>query len=230
MAAELVRTQGARMAESGLGVLTPAQGLQALAYLLGEASGQVGVLPIQWTKFLAGTAQTPPFYAAFAHHAQINQNAASAPVQTLRQQLAQANADQRGALLMPFLRTTVAKILGLRTPGQIDLRQGLMDLGLDSLMAVELRNQISRALETPLPPTLIFDYPTLARLSPYLLTTLFPPAPATPVVTAKRPVVQREEETKDEQAPEDHDLPLSADELEASIEDELAMLNELLRG
>lgn len=228
MAAELVRAQGARMVEGGLGSLTPVQGLQALAYLLGEASGQVGVLPIQWEKFLASAGQTAPFYAAFAHHSQSNQNAAATAVQPLRQQLAQASAEQRTALLMPFLRTTVAKILGLRTPGQIDLRQGLMDLGLDSLMAVELRNQISRALETPLPPTLIFDYPTLARLSTYLLTTLFPPAPAKP--TVNQPVVQRAAETKDEQAPGDHDLPLSVDELEASIEDELAMLNELLRG
>jgi hypothetical protein len=100
-----------------------------------------------------------------------------------------------------------------------------MDLGLDSLMAVELRNQIRRALEIPLPPTLIFDYPTLARLSTYLLTTFFSSAQP----TGNQPTVQRTAETKDEPVPDEHDRPLSADELEASIEDELAMLNELLR-
>lgn len=223
MAAELVRTQGVRMAEGGLGSLTPAQGIQILAYLLGEASGQIGVLPIRWEKFLTSAAQKAPFYAAFAHHTQFNQNAAA--VQTLRQQLMQASAEQRSALLMLFLRTTVAKILGLRAPSQIDLRQGFMDLGLDSLMAVELRNQIRRALEIPLPPTLIFDYPTLARLSTYLLTTFFSSAQP----TGNPPTVQRTAETKDEPVPDEHDRPLSADELEASIEDELAMLNELLR-
>ena len=232
MAAELVRTQQARMAAGGLGILTPAQGLDALAYLLGQPAAQVGVLPIQWAHFLAGATAVPAFYAAFAHHAQASQGAKPAAPQTLRDQLTQAKADQRLALLMPFLRTAVAKILGLRTPGQIDVRQGLMDLGLDSLMAVELRNQLSRALATPLPPTLIFDYPTLTRLSTYLLTTLFPStaAPELPATPVGPPAVRPAQQTGDGEADAALVLTASADEIEASIEDELAMLNELLRG
>ena len=232
MAAELVRTQQARMAAGGLGILTPAQGLDALAYLLGQPAAQVGVLPIQWAHFLAGATAVPAFYAAFAHHAQASQGAKPAAPQTLRDQLTQAKADQRLALLMPFLRTAVAKILGLRTPSQIDVRQGLMDLGLDSLMAVELRNQLSRALATPLPPTLIFDYPTLTRLSTYLLTTLFPStaAPELPATNGGLSTGRAHVEGSAKGSGNDLLLPVSADELEASIEDELAMLNELLRG
>ena len=43
-----------------------------------------------------------------------------------------------------------------------------MDLGLDSLLAVEIRNRLSKSLQQRLPATLIFDYPTLQKLVEYL--------------------------------------------------------------
>ena len=75
----------------------------------------------------------------------------------LRRQLAEAagqSAEQQ-RLLQTYLQSAVARVLGLRNPEQIDPREGLLDMGLDSLMAVELRNQIGRTLETRLLSRLI---------------------------------------------------------------------------
>ena len=51
----------------------------------------------------------------------------------------------------------------------IDQRQSFYELGLDSLMAVELRNALSNSTKATLPATLLFDYPTPETLADYLI-------------------------------------------------------------
>ena len=48
----------------------------------------------------------------------------------------------------------------------------LKEIGLDSLMAVELRNALTRSLGQPLPATLLFDHPTLDALAAHLAQRL----------------------------------------------------------
>ena len=65
------------------------------------------------------------------------------------------------------------------------------DAGMDSLMAVELRRRLERALGLSLPATVSFDYPTVARMTDYLLGALglepAPPADAAPAHAADEP-------------------------------------------
>jgi acyl transferase domain-containing protein/NADPH:quinone reductase-like Zn-dependent oxidoreductase/acyl carrier protein/SAM-dependent methyltransferase len=177
-AADLVRENRQWMAARGQGAIAPQQGIAAFAYLLAQnqeqRATQVGVMPIQWPQFLANVAATNLFYHDF-RQADLTTPlpAVTEPVANLRHQLKAADADSRQQLLADYLRATVAKVLGLRDPKQIHPHQGLLEMGLDSLMAIELRNQMGRTLEQKLPSTLIFDYPTLAELHQYLLRTLF---------------------------------------------------------
>src|SRR5690606_11116499 len=74
-------------------------------------------------------------------------------------------------ILSDFVRKHVVRILRLdpsEWPGRNDR---LMDLGFDSLMAVQLRNALSSGLELtqPLPATLMFDHPTIDALAEFLL-------------------------------------------------------------
>ena len=81
-----------------------------------------------------------------------------------------------GQRLEEMVRLAVKDVLGLGAEAAIETDRPLGEMGLDSLMAVELRNRLAQQLERPLPATLLFDYPTLRALVAYLADAQ--PAPA----------------------------------------------------
>ena len=114
----------------------------------------------------------------------------------LRQRLEQAGPDEQRELLREAVRDAVAAVLRLGPADLPGRHDRLMDLGMDSLMAVQLRNRIGRALglARPLPATLMFDHPTIEALAvclqPLLAAAIAPPAPAaaTPVPPVVAPL------------------------------------------
>jgi acyl carrier protein len=76
-------------------------------------------------------------------------------------------------LLLDHLRMQTAEILSLPSSDAIDEEIALHDIGLDSLMAVELRNKLQTSLQRQLSATLILDYPTLQMLADFLMKEIF---------------------------------------------------------
>lgn len=71
----------------------------------------------------------------------------------------------------------VAGVLGLAGAGSLAPNEVLKGLGLDSLMAVELRRRLSAATGLSLPATLAFDHPTPEHIARLILARMDLPVP-----------------------------------------------------
>ncbi|MEU4895678.1 type I polyketide synthase [Streptomyces sp. NPDC021722] len=98
--------------------------------------------------------------------------------------LSAAPPGERGGVPLTMVRTLAARVLGhAEEASEIDGDAVLADLGLDSLAAVDLRNELAAWTGLALPPTLLFDFPTPRALATELTRRYAaeaPPAGATP--------------------------------------------------
>ena len=95
---------------------------------------------------------------------------------SFRQRVLDTLPADRLDLMRDFVRERVVQVLRLDAAEPPDRNDRLMDLGFDSLMAVQLRNLLGKDLgiERPLRATLMFDYPTINALATHLLDQLVP--------------------------------------------------------
>ncbi|MEU8874119.1 beta-ketoacyl reductase, partial [Streptomyces javensis] len=89
-----------------------------------------------------------------------------------RDRLLGASPEERERLLLELVRTSTATVLGHRDSGEVDLEGEFLEMGLDSLTAVELRNQLGGATGLRLSTTMVFDHPTPADLAVHLVDEL----------------------------------------------------------
>jgi polyketide synthase 12/myxalamid-type polyketide synthase MxaB len=169
----------ARLAEAGLEPIAPAQGLKAFAKVLQHAPANIGVVSANWNRIAE---RWPPKLRSYA--AELIETRASAPAPRadskkdaasggdLNARLAATPVKKRRALLQAEIRSLAIKVLSLPATHSIDQKAPLNGLGLDSLMAVELRNLLGRTIGRSLPATLLFDHPSIEALTSHLATLL----------------------------------------------------------
>ena len=194
----------------GVGTIPVDQGIAAMFELIEHGPAVASVLPIDWAAYLTKVygAHVPHFFS------EVLPAPAGTPASpdTLVGALLATPTDRRRDVLLGRLEALVRKVVGVPASQAIDARRPVRDLGMDSLMSVELRNTIARAVERMLPATLLFDHPTLDALADYLLA-LLPGLRDDAAKNPARPAV-------DERAAEVHAM--SEDEAEAQLLRELS--------
>jgi acyl carrier protein len=120
-----------------------------------------------------GGAEVPALYRVLLRAGLKRASAASGDTSALRGQLAAlASEGERLKALVELVREDIAAVLALPGASSVRADVPLKELGLDSLMAVELRNRLSARVGTKLPTTLAFDYPTPTAMAQLLLEKL----------------------------------------------------------
>lgn len=166
--------RGARLEAQGLKSIAPEQGLRALEKLLASSSAQALAMPFdyaRWQEFYPAARAASLFkqMKPDAHGYEPTQSEATAPqTQSLREQLLALEAGRkRRALLETHLQEQIANVLKIK-PSVVTRNKAFRSLGLDSLMALELRNRLEASLALTLPATTFFNYPNLNVLATHL--------------------------------------------------------------
>jgi NADPH:quinone reductase-like Zn-dependent oxidoreductase len=163
-----------RQAARGLQAFAPSEGFQALHGILASGVAQRAAMAMDWRRY-AGSGPAP-FLAEVLAATPAQASSADATVRAaavdLRQHLADAPAGRRRSLVAGFVTGHALRILGLDPARPVDPQAPLGEFGLDSLLAVELRNSLAAGLSQTLPATLLFEYPTLDALTDFLLGAL----------------------------------------------------------
>jgi acyl transferase domain-containing protein len=167
----------------GLLALDPDLAIAALEYALAEPASNVSVADFEWRAFAAAyaSARERPLLALLAPRP--SDDGAVAAAQAAHKarefvtQLRAADSNTQERLLLNMICEAASLVLGVDVR-RIQPKRALKDLGMDSLMALQLRNRLAAHTGLQLAPTLLFNYPNPSVLAGYLRRQLVSEAAA----------------------------------------------------
>ena len=147
---------------------TPQQGMRALDRIVRQDVTTSVVMAMDWSVFEEAVDDRPAFLEDLLSSVTEGETDAGVTSDDLLSRLAGASAGEREELLVTFLQQELQAVL--RLPSTPAPNIGFFDLGMDSLMAVELRNRLNRALADTckVSNTVVFDYPEIQALARHL--------------------------------------------------------------
>ncbi|MCP3804692.1 SDR family NAD(P)-dependent oxidoreductase [Allokutzneria sp. A3M-2-11 16] len=174
MAGTLSEAELARMKGSGTGALTHEEGVELFdaAHAMGLSVAAPMKLDLPELEAFARTASLPPLLRGLVRATRRAAQSGEAQGSSLAKRLAGLTEAEQDRTLLDLVRTQVALVLGHVTPETVEPGRGFMEIGFDSLTAVELRNRLGAVTGLRLPSTLIFDYPTPVALTGYVRSEL----------------------------------------------------------
>ncbi|MCA9126864.1 MAG: SDR family NAD(P)-dependent oxidoreductase [Planctomycetales bacterium] len=191
MAAQLSSSKKRRWETMGVSLIRPEQGIALLSELLSAPASQYVVMPVDWSKMLClfPPGLEPPLLSKFIDpHRRLGES--SSQWRELKRKALQLPEKRRPELVARFVESLVRDVMEVPAEEAIDRNSGFADLGMDSLMGVELRNQLQLHLggEMTLSATVAFNYPNIAALSAYLAREQFQDSASKPRIISQQVV------------------------------------------
>ena len=158
----------ARWRARGVSLIRPAFARRALDHVFAQCLDHVTVAICDWDLYATQVGRSAPFYAKLAKAARRGVHVPDAGYAGVHTRPAGAGGARRDrTALLEALREQVTRELGLE--GAVDTRQPLQQLGVDSLMSVNLANRLEAALGVSVPVATLVRGPSLEQLADELL-------------------------------------------------------------
>lgn len=163
MAASLVD----RLKTQGYKPISVSSGLDMLKQMISLANTipQVAISPMDWPKYMKRVNKHVSFFDDVADS---TLNKEEENKLSLMDVLDSVDSHDKLNVLENSIKEYIRTVIGLRESVEIDTNVSIFDFGLDSLMAVELKNLIEKNVKIKLRSTLLFDYPNVKSLVGYL--------------------------------------------------------------
>ncbi|AQW47776.1 type I polyketide synthase [Streptomyces violaceusniger] len=176
MTGHLGEADRARMAQSGIGAMSGERALGLLDAAVRHGHHHLIAIDLDVRALAGQPALTLPApLRALTGGGTARRTAATArPHTDWAGHLAALPLEEQRRTLLSLVLTHAAAALGHSDPGRIQTERGFLELGFDSLTAIELRNRLTAVTGLRLATTLIFDHPNPAALAAHLHTELAP--------------------------------------------------------
>ena len=177
MVARSQREMGRGFAPQGMYSFSPDQGIAALSWLLEEEAVQTAVMPAdwpEWWQFHPRAAQSALFanlvQLEMGHQSLGSPSVAESPTLS-REKVLQTPVADRPGVIEEFISEQLSRVLRIDVD-DLDVHQSLGNLGIDSLMAVELRNHVQASLGIVIPVAQLLQDPSISQLAQGILEQL----------------------------------------------------------
>nr|WP_246258507.1 type I polyketide synthase [Amycolatopsis anabasis] len=170
-----------RLRQRGIPLLPAKLAIAALQQVIDRGETTVSVADVRWERFTQLFTMTRPS-ALLADLAEAQAALAADEAGSggdsdggagLRDRLAGAGPAERRDALLDLVRARAAEVLGHSGPEAVSAERGFLDVGFDSLTAVELRNRLGAETGLRLPSTFLFDYPNPQAMAEQIEAELF---------------------------------------------------------
>jgi NADPH:quinone reductase-like Zn-dependent oxidoreductase/acyl carrier protein len=153
------------LARQGTAALTPGEVTTLLESFLNAHATQVAAIRVDWAKWrqsFRGMQENPLVERIFAAGMDVQESSGGSS--DWRGRIAAASADERDGVLSLAVRDVVGAVLRVK-PESLRDDQPLTDLGLDSLMGVEIETMIEGSIGVALPPTSLMRARTIGQIA-----------------------------------------------------------------
>ncbi len=158
----------------GVGFIDIQKGFFILERILLNKSPHMLITSVKWPDYLEPYPENkiPPIYWSFADQKRkATGNATSAGGAITAEALLALPPDEQMEKMNRYLQVKIAKVLGVRV-AKLDVDKPLNSMGLDSLMAIELKNSVETGLGTNLAISVLLKGPSILDLSQEMISQI----------------------------------------------------------